>query len=134
MTGSEVDLSVQYAKYGPWVLLATLLVFDIGTALLLRWTLKQIDVGAMVREKGAPVEGAVAGPGDTSYSRVAGVIGSVVIACFFWAFGNVLIYQGFLDASKVATLVGGVWEWLAAGAALFLPYAVNQLRAGLTSK
>jgi hypothetical protein len=131
-------------SWGPWVLALTLFVFDFGTAVLLRWALYGADVAAMIREKGpvgprAPAR-TVSGEsgrsgetasGDISYSRVAGVVGSVVMACFFWAFGNILIFRAFVDpgGATVRALVEGVWPWLTAGAAMFLPYAVNQLRS-----
>lgn len=112
-----------------WILALTLIVFDLGTALLLRWSLRQAKPEELVREK-AP-EGRAPGGGETSYSRVAGLVGSVVIACFFWAFGNILIWRAFADPSgqSVKALVEGIWPWLTGGAAMFLPYAVNQLRA-----
>lgn len=137
-------------SWGPWVLALTLLVFDFGTAVLLRWALYGADVAAMIREKApvVPVVPAVSrapartvsgetgrsdetASSDVSYSRVAGVVGSVVMACFFWAFGNILIFRAFVDPSgaTVRALVEGVWPWLTAGAAMFLPYAANQLRA-----
>ncbi len=135
MTETCVASTALSAAWAGWVLLLTLAVFDFGTAVLLRWTLQKVEPAALVREKGvASRAGGEAGGEETSYSRVAGVVGSVVIACFFWAFGNILIWRAFADPSgqSLKALVDGVWPWLTGGAAMFLPYAVNQLRAAFT--
>lgn len=69
-----------------------------------------------------------AGPAETSYSRVAGMIGAVVLACFVWAVGNVILYKMFVAKPEdVTALVASLGSYFLAGAALFAPYAVNQL-------
>lgn len=69
----------------------------------------------------------LASPSETSYSRVAGMIGAVVLACFVWAVGNVALYKMFANPEEVATLLGSLGTYFLAGASLFAPYAVNQL-------
>jgi hypothetical protein len=66
-------------------------------------------------------------PPETSYSRVAGMIGAVVLACFVWAVGNVLLYKMFMAQDEVSGLLASLGSYFLAGASLFAPYAVNQL-------
>jgi hypothetical protein len=37
---------------------------------------------------------------NTSYRRVAGFIGAAIMACFLWAVGNYVIYQGSIALKK----------------------------------
>lgn len=66
-------------------------------------------------------------PAETSYSRVAGMIGAVVLACFVWAVGNVILYKMFATPDQVATLLASLGTYFLAAASLFAPYVVNQL-------
>ena len=66
-------------------------------------------------------------PSETSYSRVAGMIGAVVLACFVWAVGNVVLYKMFAQPNDVTNLLNSLGTYFLAGASLFAPYAVNQL-------
>ncbi len=68
-----------------------------------------------------------AGASETSYSRVAGMIGAVVLACFVWAVGNVILYKMFAAPDQVSTLLASLGTYFLAAASLFAPYAVNQL-------
>ena len=66
-------------------------------------------------------------PGMTSYSRVAGLLGVGALTSFFWALGNVILRQAFIDPSKIGEIVTGCEPFFLAGSALFAPYAFNQL-------
>jgi len=65
--------------------------------------------------------------GMTSYSRVAGLLGVGALTSFFWALGNVILRQAFIDPSKIGEIVTGCEPFFLAGSALFAPYAFNQL-------
>lgn len=71
---------------------------------------------------------------STSYSRITGLFGAVAVTAFFWAVGNAVLWRVFDDASEAKDIVQGVWEFFILGAALFLPYAFNQLRSILTDR
>lgn len=117
-------------------------VFNVATIKLLTVALSQVNIKDAVKEKIAettvsqPAPGLVVGPetttttglDQTSYSRVAGLIGAVVIASFYWAVGNVILYKAFVEPDSVGTFLSGLSTYFLAGASLFLPYAFNQLR------
>ncbi|AOK17042.1 hypothetical protein WT26_14145 [Burkholderia cepacia] len=65
----------------------------------------------------------------TSYSRVSGALGAIMIASFFWATGNLVLGLALSgDVISVKTLLGAVSVFFLIGSALFLPYAFNQLK------
>lgn len=66
--------------------------------------------------------------GTTSYSRISGLFGSVMISAFFWAFGNIIIWEAFHNPAQIKPTVDSVGTFFLVGSALFLPYAFNQLR------
>lgn len=136
----------------------TIIIFNLAILQLLRVTLAHTDFQAAMKEKAppiatetttvqqAPVVGAepvvmekkvsehLAAP-ETSYSRVAGMIGAVVLACFVWAVGNVLLYKMFASTpQEVTALLASLGSYFLAGASLFAPYAVNQLSSAFRSK
>lgn len=82
-----------------------------------------------LQEKGptGPIE-------STSYSRITGLFGAVVVTSFFWAMGNVVLWYLFEAPEKAEDIIDGVWKFFILGAALFLPYAFNQLRAIVTDR
>lgn len=118
------------------VALAVLAVYNGATVNLLRVALRHIDFGKAVAEKAPTVpalpaamgQGAASPPPDTSYSRVTGMIGAVVLATLFWGIGNVVLWKAFTDPAKITELLNGMASLFAGGAALFLPYAFNQVR------
>jgi len=67
--------------------------------------------------------------GTLSYSRVTGLIGAVVVASLFWVMSNVSIAVAILDPSQLPDILNGITKLFFVGAALFLPYAFNQLKA-----
>jgi hypothetical protein len=133
---------------------ATMAIFSLAIVALLKVTLRDADFGQALIEKNGPtapapaavppaaasVGGAAAvapaatngSAGVTSYSRVAGMTGATVLACFLWALGNVILYKCFHDphaAAEVSTLVSGIAPYFLVGSAMFLPYAFNQIKA-----
>ncbi len=54
----------------------------------------------------------------------------IVMACFLWGLGNVIFYMMLIGkAGDLAAIINSVGTYFLAGASLFAPYAVNQLRA-----
>jgi hypothetical protein len=140
------------------VMWGTIIIFNLAVLQLLRVTLGKADFEAAMREK-APamqietttmLQAAPAGAAaptatetkvveqpmatETSYSRVAGMIGAVVLACFVWAVGNVLLYKMFTAQAEVSGLLASLSSYFLAGASLFAPYAVNQLSTAFKPK
>ena len=73
---------------------------------------------------------AVGGATDTtSYSRVTGLLGAVIVTSFFWAVGNLIIYKAFTQPDDIKLITDNVGRFFLVGAALFLPYAFNQIKA-----
>lgn len=69
--------------------------------------------------------------GITSYSRVIGAVGGVIVTAFFWAGGNILIASALApgDFTQLTKLIDALGRFLLFGSALFLPYAFNQLKS-----
>lgn len=68
----------------------------------------------------------------TSYSRVTGALGAVILTSFFWAIGNVVLSQALGDPASVAAIkpmMNAVSPFFLVGSALFVPYAFNQLKS-----
>lgn len=64
----------------------------------------------------------------TSYSRITGLFGAVIMASLFWAIGNVILYKMFSHPDEVHYISENLGPYFLSGAALFLPYACNQIR------
>lgn len=77
----------------------------------------------------ALAEAATSNVHDTSYSRVAGLIGLLVLAMFTWALGNVILHYAFAEPSTIETILSKTTNFFLGGSALFAPYAFNQLSA-----
>lgn len=121
------------------VLYLALAVFNGGTVALLIAALwgggakkalreplpEQVDPGAL---KAAGLDADRA-----SASRLVGVFGGVVLTTFFWAVGNAVLLKMMLQPDAVGQLLTGVPSFMASGAALFAPYAFNQLKAAVKS-
>jgi hypothetical protein len=82
-------------------------------------------VSAMLQEKTPEGEPS----GTLSYSRVTGLIGAVVVASLFWIMSNVAIADAIIEPEALPDILNGVTKLFFVGAALFLPYAFNQLKA-----
>jgi hypothetical protein len=107
-----------------WMRVLVLAVFNVPILVIAISLPFVSSLSQALKEKGVdgPIE-------STSYSRVTGLFGAVVLTSFFWAIGNVVIYKVFEPNADVEKLIDGVWKFFVLGAALFLPYAFNQLRA-----
>ena len=133
------------------VMVAALVIFNGSIIKLMQVALGPINFRAALREKdpkvltatttavaaasatagaaATPVEPAAADP--TSYSRIAGAVGAIVLACFLWGLGNIILFKAFEAGGLAAIkeLLQSVGTYFIAGAALFMPYAFNQIRA-----
>lgn len=113
------------------VAIGTLVIFNGAIIRLLSLLLAPVRVRELLEEKHSAqnmvgtVDGQPQGP--TSSSRVAGLVGTVVLACFLWALGNVILYYLFVDDTKVQSILNNMGTYFLAGSALFAPYAANQL-------
>lgn len=121
-------------------LIAFLLIYNLVLVWALAKAMSSATLGGALQEKSqkdvtttSMLDGTVrvqeqpAATTDTSASRVALLIGGLVMAVFLWALGNVVIYTAMTDASKIATLLDSVGTFFLSGSALFAPYAFNQL-------
>jgi hypothetical protein len=107
--------------------LAAVLVFGVFNVpvVLVLWKLSSVDLGEVLKEKSP-----AGGPTDTtSYSRVTGLVGAAILTAFFWAIGDVALYKAFTQIADIKVIVDGVSRLFMVGAALFLPYAFNQIKS-----
>jgi hypothetical protein len=133
------------------VMVAALVIFNGAIIKLMQVALGPINFRAALREKDPKVvnattaavvtavaaTGAPVPPGDpaaadpTSYSRIAGAVGAIVLAAFLWGLGNVILFKAFEAGGLAAIkeLLQSVGTYFIAGAALFMPYAFNQIKA-----
>ena len=66
---------------------------------------------------------------STSYSRVTGALGAIVLTSFFWSIGNIVVFLSVHNRTKeISELLYSSGRFFLIGAALFLPYAFNQLK------
>jgi hypothetical protein len=65
----------------------------------------------------------------TSYSRVTGAVGAVIVGSLFWVVSNITLALAILNPHLLPDLLTGVGKLFLVGAALFLPYAFNQLKS-----
>lgn len=84
-------------------------------------------VGALLKEKDSAGDPTLA----TSYSRVSGAIGAVMVGSLFWVVSNVAIVTAIARPADLASLLTSTGKLFLVGAALFLPYAFNQLKSVL---
>jgi hypothetical protein len=64
--------------------------------------------------------------GEASFSRVAGAVGAIGIAATFVSIGYWVLHTLFFDIDNLGK-IQGLGTYFLAGAAMFLPYAFNQL-------
>lgn len=119
------------------VMIGDLIIFNIATLRILTYGLSNIDVKSALSEKSVQDGGAgqpgmalnVADPNLTSYSRLAGFLGASVMATFFWALGNVVIFKSFTSMQEIHSLLTSLIPYFLSGSSLFLPYAFNQIKS-----
>ena len=110
------------------------LVLVAGFRLLVKELQKPIDstkangqtvLQKALSEKLSPDPGGTA-PAEPSFSRVAGAIGALGIAAAFVGIGYWVLHALFFVEADIAN-IDGLRTYFLAGAAMFLPYAFNQL-------
>jgi hypothetical protein len=107
----------------------TLLVLNVPVAALLLRLPFIADLAQALKEK-SPIGGA----GDTtSYSRVTGLVGAVIMTSFFWAMANIIVFMAFSAVGEIKPLIDSVKVFFLVGAAMFLPYAFNQIRSAFAA-
>lgn len=85
------------------------------------------QVGYALKEKDA----AGNSTGDNSYSRITGLVGAIMLASLFWVISNITIVLAIIRPSDVGSVLNSVGKLFLVGAALFVPYAFNQLKSVL---
>jgi hypothetical protein len=89
------------------------------------WRLTQVtDLNQALREKDETTGEA----GPVSYSRVTGMIGATVVASLFWMISNIAIWTAIVSPKDLTSILASVQNLFYVGAALFIPYAFNQLK------
>jgi hypothetical protein len=124
------------------LLCVSLLVLNISILKLLQITLKSINLKDALREKAIPQVPPDAGAGtggvgeaggnanavaNTSYSRLTGLFGGVVIVGMVWSLGNVIVYYALFSPDKLPSITSGLGTYLFGSASLFIPYGANQI-------
>ena len=108
-----------------WLVVLALAAFNVPIGVT-AWRLRKVDgLADLVEEKGPTGKNT----GAISYSRVTGLIGAVVVASLFWIMSNVSIAVAILNPGDLPDILNGITKLFFVGAALFLPYAFNQLKA-----
>lgn len=108
-----------------WLVVIALVLFNLPIGLAC-WHFRKITgLSEIVQEKGPDGEST----GATSYSRVTGLIGAVVVSSLFWVMSNVAIALAIIDPAALPNVLNGITKLFFVGAALFLPYAFNQLKS-----
>ena len=141
-----------FNAWAPYVMGANLVIVNVAFAFLLRTLGRAISLKDVLREKTpsaqtsalanaealvkaeAPAASAAATPtaalpDATSFSRVSGLLGSVVLAGFIWGLSNVVLFQAFADPGKISDLLTGTSTFILSSSALFAPYAFNSLKS-----
>ena len=109
----------------------TIAIFNGAIIKLLTIAFRSINLSRALSEKAVGDRG---GEIPTSYSRVAGTTGAIVMAAMLWAIGNTAIFQ-FMSGkyTEVSTIMSSLGNYFLAGASLFAPYAFNQLKGAMKS-
>ena len=118
-------MSIDWEVAKVWFVVIALIAFNlpIGVA---SWKFRNVTgLGKVLQEKDAEGDDT----GALSYSRVTGLIGAVVVASLFWVMSNVAIAAAIVDPTTLPDILNGVSKLFFVGAALFLPYAFNQLKS-----
>jgi hypothetical protein len=108
-----------------WLVVIALVGFNLPIILACWHFRKTTGLSEIIQEKDQ--EGL--NTGAVSYSRVTGLIGAVVVSSLFWIMSNVSIAVAILNPADLANILNGITKLFFVGAALFLPYAFNQLKS-----
>lgn len=107
-----------------WLVVIALIAFNTPIAVA-AWKFRDVSgLADLIREKTPEGRETQA----ISYSRVTGLIGAVVVASLFWIMSNVAIAVAILNPGDLPDILNGVTKLFFVGAALFIPYAFNQLK------
>ena len=108
-----------------WLVIIALIAFNFPI-FVASWRYRDISgLAEMVQEKDPEGDKT----GALSYSRLTGLIGAVVVASLFWVMSNISIATAILNPEDLADILNGITKLFFVGAALFLPYAFNQLKS-----
>ena len=110
---------------------AALLAFNLPIVFAALQTRKVPNLGAKVGEALQEKDAAGDSTDATSYSRVTGAIGAVMVGSMFWVVANIVIVDAIISPHTVTELLSSLGKLFLIGAALFLPYAFNQLKSVL---
>jgi hypothetical protein len=117
-------MSIDWDVFKFWLVILALVAFN-APILVAGWRFRNVTgLGDVLQEK--DTEGH--DTGAVSYSRVTGLIGAVVVASLFWIMSNVAIATAILNPKDLPDILNGVTKLFFVGAALFVPYAFNQLK------
>jgi hypothetical protein len=105
-----------------------LVVMNCAAFKLIQLGVSKVDLGSAIAEKDGPPKPDGTPAPATSYSRVIGLVGGMILAAFIWGLGNVVIYTAMTKPEQVAKVLDGVTTFIVGSASLFLPYATNQIR------
>jgi hypothetical protein len=109
----------------PFAAIVAVVFFNIPI-LTTAWQLRKVEgLADALKEK----DPSGSSTGDVSYSRVTGMIGAVVVGSMFWIISNIVIATAILHPSSVKDITSNISTIFLVGAALFLPYAFNQLKS-----
>ncbi len=118
-------MGIEWDVLRVWLVVIALFLFNLPIGLAC-WHFRKITgLSEIVQEKAPDGEST----GATSYSRVTGLIGAVVVSSLFWVMSNVAIALAIVDPTALPNVLNGITKLFFVGAALFLPYAFNQLKS-----
>ena len=117
------------------ITILSLSIFNIAAAMFVTRALRGVDLSTAMVEKDMPNIGLDdTHTPPTSYSRLVGLVGAMILAAFIWGLGNIVIFTALNDPANVANLLNGVSTFIVGGASLFLPYATNQVREAFSPR
>ena len=118
-------MSIDWDVFKFWLVVVALIAFN-APILVAGWRFRNVTgLSDVVQEKDAEGKDT----GAVSYSRVTGLVGAVVVASLFWIMSNVAIATAILNPKDLPDILNGVTKLFFVGAALFVPYAFNQIKS-----
>ncbi len=109
-------------------------VFNIAAFAFVVRGLRGVKMNEVLAEKDLPNSGGGAALPPTSYSRLVGLVGALILAAFIWGIGNIAVHTAINDPANVTNVLSGVSTFIVGGASLFLPYATNQVREAFSPR